>query len=407
MGSALRGTSRAVMMRNACFLVVALAACSSPSEGVTDGGNGSGSDDADVIPVNCGNAMPDPGEECDDGNDNRFDGCRPNCTAVAPITATAMTWQYFEIPGTKCIDGSPAGFAVNYNPAATKLVFYLEAGGACFNSLCESLHHPGDDIPTTGGIFDRTNNANPVKDWTWVYVPYCSGDVYAGQAETMLGGKLRYFYGYSNITAFLERIVQSFTATQVLLTGSSAGGFGSSINYPQTQRAFGSVPVVLIDDSAPPMSTDVYPPCLQEIWRNVWKLDKTVLAECGTDCTDPGQFSEQLMAHVRKEFPNMRGGLYSTMSDQTIRAFAGYGWSNGYNMCGEDSVAVSSSVYQAGLTEFRANMQATPGYGTFYIAGTSHTRLRSASFYTTTISNTTLPQWIANTLAGNAAHVGP
>jgi cysteine-rich repeat protein len=386
-------------------LLAALTACgSSSSSNVDAAGN---TEDGNMIPVNCGNNTIDPGEECDDGNDNRFDGCRPNCTAVAPIQADPMTWKYFEIAGTKCIDGMPAGFSVNHNPGSTKLAIYLEGGGACFNSLCESLHNRGANIPTNGGIFDRVNTANPLRDWSWVYIPYCSGDVYAGQAETMLGGKLRYFYGYSNITAFLERVVPFFDVDQVLLTGSSAGGFGSSINYPQTQRAFGATPVVLINDSAPPMSTAVYPACLQATWRTVWKLDKTVLAECGADCDDPDTFSEDFLGHIRTAFPNMRGGLYSTLGDQTIRAFAGYGWSNGYNMCGESSVAVSAATYTAGLNEIRTKMMVTPGFGTFYIAGTSHTRLRSASFYTTMVGTTTLPQWISSILGGTAAHVGP
>lgn len=399
----------ATMRSAASFMLAALAACSSPSsDGGSDGGNGSGSADANDIPVNCGNSTPDPGEQCDDGNDNRFDGCRPNCTKVDPIAPAAMTWQYIEIPGTKCIDGSPAGFGVNYNPASTKLVIYLEGGGACFNDLCESLHHPGDDLPTPGGIFDRNNTANPVRDWSWVYVPYCSGDVYAGQAETMLGGKLRYFYGYSNVTAFLERIVPFFDASQVLLTGISAGGFGSAINYAQTQRAFGSTPVVLLDDSAPPMSTTVYPTCLQETWRTVWRLDKTVLAECGADCDDPNTFSEDLFAHVLATFPTMKGGLYSTTGDQTIRAFAGYGWTNGYNMCGNSTVSPSSTVYTTGLNEIRTKVMAnSTGFSTFYIAGTSHTRLRSSTFYTTQVGSTTLPQWMASVIAGTTTHVGP
>lgn len=391
-------------MRSACcILLAALAACGSPGAGTNDGGDGNN------IPVNCGNGMLDPGEECDDGNDNRFDGCRPDCTAVAPIEPTPMIWDYFEIPDTKCIDGTPAGFAVNYNPTATKLVVYFEGGGACFNGQCESLHTWGPNTPTAGGIFDRNNVANPVRDWSWVYIPYCSGDVYAGQAETMLGGELRHFYGYSNITAFLERIVPTFDVTQVLLTGISAGGFGASINFPQAQRAFGSTPVVLINDSAPPMPTTVYPPCLQEIWRTVWRLDRTMLAECGANCPNPDNFSQDYLAHIRTAFPSMKGGLYSTLGDQTIRSFAGFGWTDGYNMCGEATVAVAAATYTSGLNEIRSSVMAggATGFGTFYIAGTSHTRLRSASFYTTTIDGTTLPQWMASILAGTPTHVGP
>jgi len=384
-----------------CILLAAaaLAACTkSPG----------GGDDDDDVPGSCGNSTPDPGEQCDDGNDDRFDGCRPDCTAVEKLQPKAMTWQYFEIAGTKCNDGTTAGFSVNYNPAATKLVIYLEGGGACFNSYCDSLFTRGGNEPSSGGIFDRANAANPVKDWTWVYVPYCSGDVYGGQAETMLGNKLRYFYGYSNITAFLERIVPSFNADQVLLTGVSAGGFGAAVNYAQTQKAFGDTPVVLLDDSGPPMSADVFPPCLQTLWKTVWGLDKTIIAECGADCPDPNVFVEDTFNHVRTRFAGMHGGLFSSTGDQTIRAFAGYGWAGGYNMCKEIPTAVTATVYQAGLTELRdAAMAAGPGFSTFYVTGSNHTILRSSGYYSTNVGSTTVAQWLGKTLAGETTHLGP
>ena len=85
------------------IMLVATAAC-----GTTPGTG----DDDDDVPASCGNSTPDPGEQCDDGNDNRFDGCRPDCSAVDPIVPPAMAWKYFEIPGTKCLDGTPAGFSV-------------------------------------------------------------------------------------------------------------------------------------------------------------------------------------------------------------------------------------------------------------------------------------------------------
>lgn len=383
-------------MRTVLFvLVAAMAACTSSS----------GMGDDDDIPASCGNSTPDPGEQCDDGNDNQFDGCRPDCTAVDPLQPTAMTWQYFEIPGTKCIDGTPAGFSVNYNPASTKLAIYLEGGGACFNSYCESLFNRGGNEPGNGGIFDRANAANPLKDWTWVYVPYCSGDVYAGQAETMLGGKMRVFNGYANMTAFLERWVPSFHPDQVLLTGSSAGGFGAAVNFPQAQRAFGDTPVTLIDDSGPPMSSDVFPPCLQTLWKTVWGLDKTFVKECGADCPDATNFIADTFDHMRREFPAMHGGLFSSTGDQTIRTFAGYGWSGGYNMCKEIPNAVTAMVYTEGLNEIRA--AAGTSFGTYYITGSSHTILRTSNYYSMKVGDVTVPQWIQATLDGNTSHVGP
>ena len=377
----------------ATMFVFALAACGTESTGDDD------------VPASCGNSMPDPGEQCDDGNDNAFDGCRPDCTSVDLLTPMPMAWQFFEIPGTKCIDGTPAGFSVNYNPNATKLVIYLEGGGACFNQYCESLFTRSANQPTNGGIFDRGNAANIAKDWTWVYVPYCSGDVYGGEADTMVGGKMRSFYGYSNMTRFLERIVPSFHPEQVLLTGSSAGGFGAAVNIAQTQRAYGATPVALIDDSGPPLSKDVFPPCLQTLWKTVWGLDKTLIKECGSDCADATQFVTDAFDHTRKTLPNLRAGLFSSVADQTIRAFAGYGWAGGYNMCGDIPSAVTATVYTAGLNELRTKEGA--GFGTYYITGSSHTILRSGGYYSTNVGGTTVAQWIGKTLAGETTHIGP
>jgi len=373
------------------------------------GSSPSTSDDSgDDAPPGCGDGVVATGEQCDDGNDNRFDGCRPDCTTVDRLMPPPMTWQYFEIPGTTCIDGTAAGISVNFNPAATKLMVYLEGGGACFNRFCDNLFSRSANQPTSGGIFDRANAANPVKDYTWVYVPYCTGDVYGGQGETTLANKLRKFNGYSNHTAFLERLVLSFPSDQVVLTGSSAGGFGAAVNYAQTQRAFGDTPVVLIDDSGPPMSADVYPPCLQMLWKSTWGLDKTMLAECGADCDNPDDFIADLFDHVRKTFPNMRGGLFSSVGDQTIRTFAGYGWGGGYNVCQDIPTAVTTPVYTAGLEAIRANaMTIGPNFGTFYIPGNTHTILRSGNMYTTTAGGKTVAQWIADTIAGTTSHVGP
>src|SRR4051812_33762556 len=83
---------------------------------------GSGDDGGgDDRPPGCGDGTVDTGEQCDDGNANSFDGCANDCTMVEKLQPTPMAWQYFEIPGTKCNDGTVAGFSVNYNPASTKV----------------------------------------------------------------------------------------------------------------------------------------------------------------------------------------------------------------------------------------------------------------------------------------------
>lgn len=383
------------------FLLIAAAGC---AEDPATGGD-------DVVgEESCGNGVVEAEETCDDGNVDRFDGCLATCQEVEPLEADPLTWTWYEIPGTRCIDGSAAGFSVNHNPDSDKVLVYLEGGGACFNGFCESLFTRGGQTPGATGIFDRENTANPVGDWTLVYVPYCSGDIYAGDNEYELAGETRYFYGYSNITAFLERWVPWFgDASQVVLSGSSAGGFGAFSNYPQTARAFGDVPVTLLDDSGPPMSSDVFPPCLQDTFRTVWGLDRTLIAECGDDCADADDYVLSYLDHVRAEFPDVRGGVFSSLQDTTIRLFAGYGWYGGHDMCAEYPQSVTGAVYTAGLEELRDHLEAGgDGIGTYFVEGNSHTILRSGGLYSMSVAGGMTPaMWLGATLEGEAAHVGP
>ncbi|HVH99621.1 MAG TPA: pectin acetylesterase-family hydrolase [Enhygromyxa sp.] len=351
----------------------------------------------------CGDGNVDPDEQCDDGNDNSFDGCRSDCTLVELLEPPPMEWTYVEVPGTRCMNGSPAGFGVNYNPDSSNVMIYLEGGGACFSDSCDFTAFSIPFIPPSDGIFSRSNNANPVKDWTMIYVPYCTGDIHAGDAEQMLGGQLRQFRGYSNITKYLEQWVPSFPAERVLLTGISAGGFGAALNSTQVADAYGDVELTVIDDSGPPLSSDVIPPCLQAIFRATWNLDATVLADCPT--CDPDDFATGLLDNVLVNYPNIRFGLFSNTSDAIISTYMGAGWGNGqHDNCEGTPLPVPALTYAEDLFAIRALHEDEAS--SFYVLGLGHTALR-VGFNITFADGTSLPEWIGDVLDGQITHVGP
>ncbi|MCA9652641.1 MAG: DUF4215 domain-containing protein [Myxococcales bacterium] len=352
----------------------------------------------------CGDGNLDPGEECDDGNDDDFDGCRSDCSAVEILEPPALEWTYVEVPGTRCMDGSTAGFGVSYNPDSSNLMIYLEGGGACFSDACDFTAFNIPFIPPGDGIFSRNNDANPARDWTMIYVPYCTGDIHAGDAEAELGGALRQFRGYSNVTRYLEQLVPSFPAERVLLTGISAGGFGAAINATQVADAYGDeVELTVIDDSGPPLSNAVIAPCLQTIFRETWNLDGTVLSAC--PACDPEDFATDLLDHVLQEYPQVRFGLFSNTADQVISTYMGAGWGNGmHDNCGGIPTAVPPMTYSDDLMSIRA--QHMDQASTFYQLGLGHTALR-LGFNITFVDGTSLPQWVADVLDGQITHVGP
>lgn len=369
----------------------------------TDPTGDTGSTGAPVDPF-CGDGSVDPGEACDDGNDDDFDGCLADCTLVPLIEAPTLEWKYFEVPGTRCMDGSTAGFAVNYNPDSPNVMIYLEGGGACFSDACDFMSFNIPFLPPSDGIFSRGNDANPVKDWTMIYVPYCSGDIHAGDAEAMLGGQIRQFRGYSNITAYLKQWVPSFPAERVLLTGISAGGFGAALNSTQVADAYGDqVELTVVDDSGPPLSSDVIPPCLQKLFRETWNLEGTVLKDC-PNC-DPDDFATGFLDHALTAYPDVRFAVFSNTADSIIRTYMGAGWGNGqYDNCGGLSTPVPAVTYTGDLFAVRAlNKQ---DISTMYVNGIGHTVLR-VGFNITSVGGVTVPEWLADVLDGKITHVGP
>ena len=328
-----------------------------------------------------------------------------------PIETMDGAWEYISFDDTKCRDGSPAGVSINRNNSSKKLMIYLEGGGACFETLScltNAASVGAATTPTEAGIFARANADNPVKDWNYVYVPYCTGDVHSGTKEdvTVPGvAGTQNFMGRRNLESFMKRIVPSFPdVEQVLFTGSSAGGFGAATNGEYVQKVFGDVPVFVIDDSGPSMSNEYMRGCLLEVWNEIWGFDDGFLADCGGDCTDPTNYGIEYSLHTIKGLRNdVMGGLYETTADGTISLFYGLGT----DAC--PAASIPADQFKAGLLDFRATIEPlTSSYGTYFLEGTGHTILRSDAFYTAEVGGVKFVDWFSDIITGTkAAHVGP
>ncbi|HEY4121494.1 MAG TPA: pectin acetylesterase-family hydrolase, partial [Byssovorax sp.] len=312
-------------------------------------------------------------------------------TDASPINVVDDTWTYVPIAGSTCMNGTPTGIGINKISTSDDVVIYLEGGNACFNTLsCFATYHPNGygqtdfdhDLaspdselnfpiftrPTGGGTGGGggsggggTGGGGPAagqlfKDYNFVYVPYCTGDVHAGDLDTTVAGVYRHFHGAENMDRYLARIVATFPgARNVIVTGSSAGGFGAAFNYDRVSNAFGpNVNVTLLDDSGPPMSSDFVAPCLQKHFIETWGLDHTLPADC-TDCRpDSGVFMEPLVRFLVTKYGGQRLGLISSTQDKTISGF----WSFGDDNCANIEVmgGYDGTMYTDGLTDLRNNI---------------------------------------------------
>lgn len=327
-------------------------------------------------------------------------------------------WQWVDIEGTECIDGSPTGLGVRRG-TGDGLVVYFEGGGGCFDFATCSLFYTTFAnfdanafallVPTllSGGIFDAGEPDNPVADWSFVYVPYCTGDVHAGDKD--LGGVPGFvgshqFVGYRNFGLDLERIGPTFPApSHVLVTGISAGGYGASFNYDRIADAYAyaDVPVTLLDDSGPPFGDAVLPTCLQDLWRDLWGLDTTLPPMCD-GCFDDSGWVLDLALYVRAKHEGQWFGLLSSEQDATIRTFL----SGGLNDCAGGFFP--GADYQAGLYELRdETLAGDPTFASYYLPGFSHTSLPFPGYTVGEVQGVRIVDWVAALLDGTATHVSP
>jgi hypothetical protein len=359
---------------------------------VNDGSSGSDANHpADGNAGNDGQAMQDAG--------TTGDGSIPK---GAPITATNDQWTWVDFPDTSCGNGSPTGLGVNLSSTSTNVLVYLEGGGGCWNAeTCYTLMtasyfttgYAQSDFQTEstdttylalpGGFFDRTATANPFKDYSYVYLPYCTGDIFAGNNVTTLGSNTASFVGYKNVTAYLSRIVPTFpSATKVVLAGSSAGGFGALWNWYQTQQAFGSVRVDLLDDSGTFMPPDIVPTTSgnEQAEMSAWNLTSTA-----PPCTACGMDPSALYGYYAKLYPTHRGALLSYTMDSVLPQYMG----------------ISTAQFTMGLGEDITNQFApNANLGAFLVGASGHVLLFTP---TLTTNGVTLQTWVTQMVTDDAA----
>ncbi|MBM4363078.1 MAG: hypothetical protein FJ104_10385, partial [Deltaproteobacteria bacterium] len=359
-------------------------------------------------------------------------------------------WVWHAVEGTKCRDGSPAGI-YTHEGTADGLFFYLEGGGACsspgfcnFNpaSVATSLSGTGETVLGSAagaigprqqpgvyegnvlrGVFDLSNAANPFKDWHMVYVPYCTGDVHFGSKEngTIPGvAAPQQFVGYRNMQKFVARVVPTFKdrVSQVVLAGSSAGGFGAALNASLVQDNFGEVPVDIVIDSGPPFTDKYMPVCLQQRWRALWGLNDSMPPDC-TECRQAdGGGMLKLADFLQRKHPNSSIALISSVQDEVIRLFFSTGLKNCASFETADPVAITlgqidplvyipGADYTAALTELRGLYQSTGRFATYYLGGQFHEHLFRQRFFEPAAGGKTIAAFLSDFIAGNNAQVGP
>ena len=171
--------------------------------------------------------------------------------------------------GARCLDGSVPGYWFRRGSAAnaSKWVIHMQGGGWCWDTEQRADHQrschdrarkglgsslgwnssgmfnpnvssAGGGLPNAPdnwycceGILSSNSTVNPdFYDWNLVFIGYCDGSSFSGNRDAPLNGL--HYRGRANLDAVFDRLllprrsphVSLADATQVLITGGSAGG---------------------------------------------------------------------------------------------------------------------------------------------------------------------------------------
>lgn len=315
-------------------------------------------------------------------------------------------FAWLALAGTRCALGSTSGIGYARG-APDELVLFLQGGGACWNNgTCHpSVYQWGpvcnygqnsaclyDDqggtkplaahvaeanpFPADGGgaypaeiallkqslLFSRRAE-NPLRDASWVYVPYCTGDLHAGATTRTYQVKAglfdppvaitHHFAGAANMDATLAYLRAQHPSVRVIwLTGISGGGYGATLNFERVRAAFPEATVHLLADSAPMVPTMHF-----DQMRAEWALPFD------------GGFDAALQTQLDTAPAASRVALLAFTEDAVLtRFFFSSGNTNSW-------LNPPYSAYSAALTQLQAKYEASARARYFVLPGQAHVML--------------------------------
>jgi hypothetical protein len=177
------------------------------------------------------------------------------------VNSGDTSWEKI-VPGgdCECADGSQFAYWVR-DADPTKVVFWLDGGGACWDAATCAFTDgeaydrdvsPEDAPAYEGGIFDRSNPDNPFANYSFVYVPYCTGDVHLGNVSRAYTPELTVEHkGFVNGTTALAYLTEHYPdAEQVVVLGESAGSVAAPVYAGLVSDALPDAQIAVLADSS-------------------------------------------------------------------------------------------------------------------------------------------------------------
>ena len=314
--------------------------------------------------------------------------------------------------------------------SADALLVFFEGGGACWDDLTctfpiaaglpaavpqfyKPAILPSDDPRTYGGVFDLANPGNPVGDWSFVYIPYCTGDVHLGSATrdyhnagnpvlplpATFSIRHRGFDNFMVVLDWMRRHVDG--PRRILVTGSSAGAYGAAGNFPWIAEAYPRSHLYVLADAGQGVTTAPWD--LGDPGRESWNLTLPpwVVGDGGPPRT------WEVLKVAAERYPRAKVSQFTTRLDavqiafySVMKAFYGPG-----GLCPFPAADWNQQMVGA-LADYAAG---SDNYRLYLADGAYHTIMRSPAFYLESSAGLPFSEWLAGMLrsqGGTGGHGG-
>jgi hypothetical protein len=314
--------------------------------------------------------------------------------AAAPESAPTGEWEAV-VPGGDCACADGAEFNLFVRDAdPAKVVLFLEGGGACFDATScaftegESTLYDwnigeDDDPGQLRGIFDLANPANPFADHSFVYVPYCTGDIHLGDVTREYSPELTVEHrGWANGNAAVGYLAEQYAgAEQVVVIGESAGSIAAAVYAGLVADALPDAQVTVFADGSGGYVDDptlnaaigglwnvVQPPWAADVPREEWSIPAMVES---TGLHDP----DIVMSRFDYAYDNVQLLFMSVLGLELDLL--------------ESMDANEARIEAAGVNQY-----------SFTAPGADHTLVRSDDFYGMELGGVRLVDWVTAIVNG-------
>ena len=318
----------------------------------------------------------------------------PAIATTEPVVETTevmpAAWEQV-VPGgdCQCADGSEFSFWVRPGDPS-KVVLFFQGGGACFsadtcsftNGTFKTTTGLDDDPSGNEGLFDDGDPRNPVAGWSFVYVPYCTGDVHIGDNDHEYApGLLVHHKGAVNAQAAIAELATRFPdADRVLVTGESAGSVPSPLYAGVVSDLLPDADIAVLADSSGAYGDN---PGVNALIGDLWGTMNAVPPWPENADVTPETWSiPGLYVRAGRHDPSITFARHDFAYDETQEFFA--------TITGSAGGDVLSAI---DANEVLIESQGVP-LSSWVAPGSTHTVIGSSDFYTETVNGVALVDWV-------------